>query len=514
MREPGCAAKWEPIVNPDRWRQIKTLFAQAAEMPVAEQAAFLEIACGDDAELHTEIENLLAEDRVDDFLENPVYTAAPRLFENNPTTASEAAENLIGKTLGPYRILRELGRGGMGVVYLGHDTRLDREAAVKLISPNGAYDARLYERLQAEARAAGKLTHPGIAAVYALEEYDEGLYAAFEYVEGRTLRELPASSKGNALSFLKVVDIAIQAAAAVSAAHAQGIVHRDLKPENIMLTDDGRVKILDFGLAGIESSGDAGTGLTQTGVFLGTPAYASPEQLLGHPVGYSSDIFSLGVLLYELATGRHPFGGEDAIVTIARVLQGDFEAPSDVNNTVPRTFDRIARRCLQKNPDDRYASMNDFLADLRAFSFGDVPGRYPRAKTLFWWQFHQAVAGFGYYGMLYPLWRVKEWQGGVEGSIFFFPALVTVGIAANLRLHLWFTSCFYPSNLKEQRARVAGWIRRADWVFVVALAATALRIHVLHAIIATLLMGVAIGALAAFYWVEPATTRAALERDS
>ncbi|MDR0311706.1 MAG: serine/threonine protein kinase [Acidobacteriota bacterium] len=500
------------MVNPDRWRQIKTLFTQAAAMPPAERAAFLEKACGGDAGLHNEIENLFAEDRADDFLEKPVYAAAPRLFENDPASAGEAAENLIGKTLGPYRILRELGRGGMGVVYLGHDTRLDREAAVKLISPHGAYDARLYDRLQAEARAAGRLAHPGIATVYALEECEEGLYAAFEYVEGRTLRELLDSSKGDSIPFSKVADIAMQAAAAISAAHAQGIVHRDLKPENIMLTGDGRVKILDFGLAGIESAGGAGTGLTQHGAFLGTPAYASPEQLLGRPVSYSSDIFSLGVLLYELATGKHPFGGEDSIVTIARVLQGDFEDPSAANNAVPRTFDRIARRCLQKNPDERYAAINDLLADLRAFSPGGAPGRRPRAKTLFWWQFHQAVAGFGYYGMLYPLWRVKEWLGGVEGSILFFPALVAVGIAANLRLHLWFSSCFYPSGLKEQRKSVAGWIRRADWVFVAALAATALRIHVLHAIIATLLMGAAIGALAAFYWVEPATSRAALKK--
>jgi len=496
-------------VNPERWRLIKTLFTQAAAKSAEDRAVFLEKACGGDAELRDEIENLLAEDRADDFLEKPVYAAAPGLFENATATGA-AAENLVGKTLGPYEILRELGRGGMGVVYLGRDTRLDREAAVKLISPHGAYDARLYDRLRLEARAAGKLTHPGIAAVYALEECEAGLYAAFEYVEGRTLRELVAAG---ALHFSKAANIVIQAAEAISAAHAQGIVHRDLKPENIMLTGDGRVKILDFGLAGIESAGGAGTGLTQNGAFLGTPAYASPEQLLGHPVGYASDIFSLGVLFYELAAGRHPFGGDDSIVTIARVLQGDFEDPSAVNDAVPQAFDGIARRCLRKNPEDRYAGMNDLLADLRAFSSGGnhEPRLQFHTKALFWWRFHQAAAGFCYYGMLYPLWRVKEWLGGVEGSILFFPALVAVGIAANLRLHLWFTSCFYRDNLGKQCRNVAGWIRRADWIFVVMLAATALRIHTLHAIIATLLMGAAVGALAAFYWVEPATAKAAFK---
>jgi serine/threonine-protein kinase len=501
-------------VNPDHWLQIKTLFAEAAAKPAQARDAFLETACGGDIELRKEIENLLAEDRADNFLEEPVYAAAPRLFENGPAAEKEISANLTGKTLGPYKIMSELGRGGMGVVYLGHDTRLDRKAAVKLISPHAIYDARLYDRLRAEARAVGKLTHPGIAAVYALEECEAGLYAAFEYVPGHTLRELLSDG---ALPFSKVIDLAIQAAEALSAAHAQGIVHRDLKPENIMLTDSGRVKILDFGLAGIEAAGGAGTGLTKTGAFLGTPAYASPEQLLGQPVNYASDIFSLGVLLYELATGRHPFGGSDSIVTIARVLQGDFEDASSANDAVPQAFDRITRRCLHKNPDERYGGMNDLLADLRVFSSSGVPEpprRVRAAKALFWWRFHQAVAGFGYYGMLYPLWRVKEWQGGIEGSLLFFPALVAVGIAANLRLHLWFTSCFYLSNLKEQHRNVAVWIRRADWVFAIMLAVTALRIHTLHAIIATLLMGAAIGALAAFYWVEPSTAKAAMDREA
>ena len=502
--------KWGAAVNPDRWLQIKALFTETAAKPVEERAAFLEKACGGDVELRREIENLLAEDRMDGFLEKPVYAAAPQLFENG-ATAGGGADNLTGKTLGPYKILRELGRGGMGVVYLGHDARLDRKAAVKLISPHGIYDARLYDRFRAEARAAGRLSHPGIATVYTMEECEAGLYAAFEYVEGRTLRELSGMSQGSAFPFSKIADIAIQIADAMSAAHAHGIVHRDLKPENIMLTGDGRVKILDFGLAGMESPGGAGTGLTQSGAFLGTPAYASPEQLLGHPVSYASDIFSFGVLLYELATGAHPFGGKGSISVIARILQGDFEDPSTVNSAVPRAFGQIVSRCLRKNPEERYGGMNDLLAELRAFYPDGVPAprSQPRTSTLFWWQFHQAVAGFGYYGMLYPLWRVKEWLGGIEGSILFFPTLVAVGIAANLRLHLWFTSCFHLSNLKKQRRNVAAWIRRADWVFVVMLAATALRIHTRHAIIATLMMGAAIGALAAFYWVEPATTKAA-----
>jgi hypothetical protein len=167
-----------------------------------------------------------------------------------------------------------------------------------------------------------------------------------------------------------------------------------------------------------------------------------------------------------------------------------------------------------KNPVDRYVRTHDLLDALNHLLSNKASAPSKTSPTLWWWQFHQACAGFGYYGMLYPLWKVKEWLGGIEGSLLFFPALIAIGISANLRLHLWFTSRLYPSELAEQRRRVSGWIRRADSLFVFMLALTAVRIHSLHAVIATLLMSVAIGALIAFSLIEPVTTRAALDRYS
>jgi hypothetical protein len=193
-------------------------------------------------------------------------------------------------------------------------------------------------------------------------------------------------------------------------------------------------------------------------MFLGTPAYASPEQLLGSDIDRRTDIFSFGVILYELAAGQHPFGKVDSMAMIARILEGETKDLIQINPKTPKELDRIIRRCLKKNQNDRYNSTRDLLVDLEQVADATKQGApstisgaavQPKTGPLWWWQFHQAVAGFGYYAMLYPLWRVKGWLGGVEGSLYFFPALVAVGVAANLRLHLWFTSRFYMSELAE-----------------------------------------------------------------
>jgi hypothetical protein len=225
-----------------------------------------------------------------------------------------------------------------------------------------------------------------------------------------------------------------------------------------------------------------------------------------------TDIFSFGVLLYELATGEHPFGTTDSMSMIARILEADPPDLIRVNPAVPKELGRIVRRCIMKKPADRYGGTHELQQDLERLAAGGGT-EIRSSRALWWWQFHQACAGFGYYGMVYPLWRVKEWLGGVEGSLFFFPGLIAVGIAANLRLHLWFTSSFYSSELQYQRSKVSRWIRWADWVFVITLFAAAIRIHTEHAIIATLLMAVAIGSLVAFSLIEPTTAKAALETE-
>jgi serine/threonine protein kinase len=492
-------------VNPDRWQRLKELFEAVVDKDDAGRAAFLGEACGDDPGLRKEVEALLNSQGSDNFLEKPAYEIAPELFEN------EMEDELVGKTLGTYEISGTIGRGGMGVVYLARDTKLERPVALKMLAPKYTRDEQQRERLRREARAAAMLSHPGIATVYSLDECDEGLFMVSEYVRGQTLHQIMA---GGPMSFPSLLDIAIQIAGALAAAHDLGIVHRDLKPENIIQSESGTIKILDFGLARVEPRDPAASEsrLTKTGMFLGTPAYASPEQLLGSEVNRNADIFSFGILLYELAAGRHPFGTSNSLATVARILEAEAPDLTQMNAAIPKEFDRIVRRCLKKNPEDRYNGTRDLLAELERVREGKNLELKRSSSAFWWWQFHQACAGFGYYGMLYPLWRVKAWLGGIEGSLLFFPALVAVGISANLRLHLWFTSRFYASELEEQRRKASRWIRCADILFVFMLAITAIRIHSIHAIIATLLMGVAIYSLVAFSLIEPTTTKAALDK--
>ena len=493
-------------MNPERWQLLKELFEAAYEKSPAERAAFLDNSCSGDPSLKKEVEALLASHSRGSFLEKPAHEVVPELFEN------EAAETLTGSQLGPYEVESEIGRGGMGIVYLAHDTRLDRPVAIKMLAPQYTRDAQQRERLKREARAAARLSHPSIATVYSLEEFDDRVCIISEYIQGPTLCQILSEER---LPFDQVLDIALQIARGLVAAHEEGIVHRDLKPENVIRTESGIVKILDFGLARVEprEGADANPRLTQSGVFLGTPAYASPEQLLGFGVDRNSDLFSFGIILYEMASGKHPFKAADSMSVIARMLEAEVPDISQANPSVPGAFVRIVLRCLKKKPSERYASTRDLLTEMQNLLNGPVEQpAIPLANPFWWWQFHQACAGFGYYAMLYPLWRVKQWLGGVEGSMLFFPALIAVGIAANLRLHLWFTSRYYVSELTEQRRRVALWMRGADCLFVCMLAACAVRIHTLHAIIATLLMAVAMGALVAFLLIEPAAARAALDK--
>jgi eukaryotic-like serine/threonine-protein kinase len=491
-------------VNPDRWQRLKELFEEASDKDDAGQAAFLDESCREDPSLRREVEALLNNRSDDSFLEKPAYEAAPDLFE------CETERAFIGRKLGTYEITGTIGRGGMGIVYLARDTKLDRLVAIKMLAPRYTRDEQQRERLRREARAAARLSHPGVATVYSLDECEEGLYMVSEYVQGQTLHQIMA---GGPLPFPPLLSIAIQIARALAAAHEQGVVHRDLKPENIIQTGSGIIKILDFGLARVEPKDGAASSprLTKTGMFLGTPAYASPEQLLGSDVDRNTDIFSFGILLYELAAGRHPFGTSNSLSTIARILEAEASDLTQMDIKIPREYDRIVRRCLKKRPVDRYNNTRDLLAALERLTEEKGSELRGSSTAFWWWQFHQACAGFGYYGMLYPLWRVREWLGGIEGSLLFFPALVAVGVSANLRLHLWFTSRFYVSELAEQRRKTRQWIRWGDVLFVSMLAITAIRIHSIHAIIATLLMSVAIGSLVAFSLIEPTTAKAALD---
>jgi serine/threonine protein kinase len=504
-------------VNPDTWQKVREVFEAAIELEPARRPAYLEEACAGSPALRAEVESLLAShESTCDFIDRPVYEIAPDLLQDS------SAEALIGRHLGPYRVVELLGHGGMGIVYLAEDTRLARKVAMKALAPQFTTGEAHRERLRREARAAAALSHPGVATVYSLEEFDGVLYIISEYVRGETLRsELVRGPLATKL----LLDTAIDLSSALAAAHEQGVIHRDIKPENVIRTPDGRIKVLDFGLARIGGGNPAeqlpGKRLTRAGTFLGTPAYASPEQLRGLEIDSRTDIFSLGVLLYELASGIHPFGGKDSISTVARVMEKDPVDLTQLSPPSPARLDQIIRRCLSKNPGGRYATAHDLATDLerlkqeieRAQAQPPQPQPAPSASgssPLWWWQFHQVAAALAYYFLLYPLWRVREWIGGISGSAIFFGALISVGIAANLRLHLWFTSRFYLSELADQRRKVLRWLRSCEVLFIMILVAAAGTIERIHAFWAALILGSAIACLVSFLAIEPATTRAAL----
>ena len=284
-----------------------------------------------------------------------------------------------GARLGPYEILAPLGAGGMGEVYRARDTRLGREVAVKVLPERFANDTELVRRFEQEARAVAALSHPNILTLYDFGRDPDRLYAVSELLEGETLRTRLAHSP---VSWPKALDIAIAVSDGLSAAHARGIVHRDLKPENIFLTSDGRVKILDFGLArwtppaeGNESKAETSAGGTAPGYVMGTVGYMSPEQVRGEPAASTSDIFSLGCVLWECICGRNPFSGKTTAETMAAILRDPAPDLSAADAELPRELSRIVAHCLEKEPGERFQSARDLAFALRAIQTESATSR-------------------------------------------------------------------------------------------------------------------------------------------
>ncbi len=275
-----------------------------------------------------------------------------------------------GSRLGSYEILSPLGAGGMGEVYRARDTRLAREVAVKVLPEELASDPERLRRFEREARAASALSHPNIVTIYEVAQADQTSFIAMELVEGKTLRELAA---GAALPFRKILSIAPQIAEGLAKAHSAGIVHRDLKPENVMVTGDGIVKILDFGLAklthpqtdsGQTVPGSTVSAATRPGIALGTVSYMSPEQASGHPVDYRSDQFSLGSMLYEMAAGKPAFKRPTTAQTLASIIEDEPEPIGSAAPKTPAPLRWVIERCLSKEPKGRYASTEDLAREL------------------------------------------------------------------------------------------------------------------------------------------------------
>jgi eukaryotic-like serine/threonine-protein kinase len=351
----------------ERWQQIKEIFHAALERAPGERASFLDEVCAGDEPLRREVEALIAADEKEGgFIDTPAYEMAAEWFRE------DEGESLVGRQLNHYEVLARLGTGGMGEVYLAQDNRLGRRIALKLLPASFTSDADRLHRFQQEARTASALNHPNILTIHEIGEQQGRHFIATELIEGETLR---LRLSGPPLEPSEALDISLQTASALAAAHEAGIVHRDIKPENIMLRRDGYVKLLDFGLAKPAEPKQARTELeaptriqvnTSPGMVLGTVNYMSPEQARGLEVDERTDIWSLGVVLYEMLAGQTPFQGETPTDVTVSILEREPVALTVLRKVVPAELDWIVRKALRKEREERYQTIREMLLDLRA----------------------------------------------------------------------------------------------------------------------------------------------------
>ena len=348
----------------ERDRKLQEICSAALQRDASMRTDFIREACGDDAILRHEAESLLGyAQKLDGFLETPA------LRKVAPVSGVGAGGSLVGHTLGPYAVVSILGAGGMGEVYAARDTRLGRQVALKTLHPDMAANPERKGRLLLEAQAASALNDPRIVVLHDVGTADGIDFLVMEYVEGETLDKLIVRGE---LEIQQTLAYAVAVAGAVATAHKAGIIHRDLKPGNIMITDEGAVKVLDFGLAKLTEPPQAGAGeragnlMSMAGLIMGTAAYMSPEQAQGQSVDARSDIFSFGVVLYEMLAGQRPFQGSDRTSTLAAVVRGEPKPLTRFNAAIPAGLERVVLRCLRKDPNERFQHMADVKAALEA----------------------------------------------------------------------------------------------------------------------------------------------------
>ena len=484
-------------VNAERWQQVNALFHAALEVEGPEREALLQRTAVTDPDLVREVQSLLAHHRPDkDYLESPAWTvAADLMVEDEPS--------LVGKQVGSYRILEELGRGGMGVVYAARDERLGRMVALKALPPEYTRDRRRRDRLALEARAAADITHEAIATIFALEEIDGELFIASELVRGETLRS--ELSRGPVPPD-RLIPTLIEIASGLAAAHSRNIIHRDLKPENLIRRTDGHIKILDFGLARIGGPDTpTKTRMTEQGTAPGTPGYMALEQLTGGDVDARTDIFAFGIVAWELAAGEHPFGSNPALMLAWMMEPRPGTLPRQLSNPA---LNAIVRRCLRVVPAERYASADELLADLRKLATRSVTTLL-LAETdrtgLWWWQFHQGIMTS--VDVITPVlaWFARPAPGQPFRTHLFLAVLALATAAVTLRLNLLFTARVHPAMLPAHRAKLFRWIAGAEAGIAVLLLGSAAMIAEARPVLAAVLVSLAIVMIASLAVIEPAT---------
>jgi hypothetical protein len=496
-------------------RRVRDLFEQALDLEFAATAAnWVAGEAADDTVVRDEVLSLIDHHaRAGEFLSGPIVDSVPELLgEEEPLTP--------GAQVGTYTIVRELGRGGMGRVYLATDARLGRTVALKALAPHLMGDPLQRERLRREARAAASLTHPGICTVYALEELGDDLYIATEFVDGRTLAEEMRTDRRPAPD--AIVRTARELAAPLATAHARGIVHRDLKPENVMRARDGRLKILDFGLARIvEDGADAGRPRqrvsgsameqkTRPGMVVGTPAYMAPEQINGQPADVRTDVFAFGVLLYEYACGTHPFAAGTELAMLARILESEARPLATLCPRLPASVADVVARCLRKNPAERFGSATELVGALDTLAAA-VPVQSPHTT---WWRVHQIIIALLYIVGAMMAWQIKEWiETPVTVALFIsLGAVATIG--GVLRGHLVFTELMNRPRLVDERRRTSRATVLLDLVGGILLFADGVIVAGTRALPAVAAIALALGIALASIVLEPATTSAAFGDDT
>jgi len=488
------------VTTSAQWQRITALFDEARALPPTERLAFVTNASPDDAVVRDEVLSLLAADTDENFLDGGARVQPADLLD-----AAGGHDWRPGEQLGPYRIERLLARGGMGVLYVATDTRLARHVTLKVLPASAARDVRARSRLQREARLAASLRHPHVVSVHALEQIGSTLVIVAEYVEGPTLAEV--LRERGPLPRGEWLDLAKALASALAAAHAAQVVHRDVKTSNIVMGRDG-VRLVDFGIAA--GGHDEAARVTQAGQMSGTPLALAPEQLEGVPASPASDQFAFGVVLYEAASGRLPFGEGPIAAVWRRLARGDLTPLPAVAPHLDPDVAALVHRCLAHRPEDRFASMQHVAEALR----DGMPTAAAPSVSLSshdrrsWMARHHAITALLYIGMLWPGWLVAAALPGRWRATAHLALVGLAAVATSLRLHLWFSGRHYPETIARRRRRLWPVLTGIDVAYAATLGLVGWVSADARLVPAVVSVGLAVCLWVASVVIEPATRRA------